>query len=306
MRTRRLAVTLTALVTLIGLSACGGSSDPMADSSGGGSADSGNIIVGSANFPENQLLAELYAGALEAKGVSVTKQLNISSRETYLGALKDGSIDLIPEYTGNLARYYDPEADVSSTEAALASLKRVVPDGLTVLEPAPAEDKDSVVVTQATAEKYSLTSIGDLASHASQMILGGPPEWKQRIDGVPGLKRVYGLEFASFKPLDAAGALTVQALDNGQVDAANLFSTNPEIAAKGFVVLDDPKGLFGSQNIIPLINKDKATATVTETLNAVDATLDTKTLTDLVAKVVIDNQDADAVAAEYLSSKSLK
>lgn len=306
MWTRRLAVTLTALVTLIGLSACGGSSDPMTDSSGGGSADGGNIIVGSANFPENQLLAELYAGALEAKGVSVTKQLNISSRETYLGALKDGSIDLIPEYTGNLARYFDPEADVSSTEAALASLKRVVPDGLTVLEPASAEDKDSVVVTQATAEKYSLTSIDDLASYASQMTFGGPPEMKERIDGVPGLKRVYGLEFASFKPLDAAGALTVQALNNGQVDAANLFSTNPEIAAKNFVVLDDPKGLFGSQNIIPLINTDQATDTVTETLNAVNATLDTKTLTDLVAKVVIDKQDAETVAAEYLSSKSLK
>ena len=301
----------------VGLGACGsnsnsnpldsGSAAPATSgsASASGGSGSGPIIVGSANFPESALLAQIYADALSAKGVSASTKLNIGSREIYLGALKDGSIDLIPEYTGNLARYYDKQADISTADKALAALKKAVPSDFTVLQPSAAQDSDSICVTSATAQKYNLTSIADIDGHAKDMIIGGPPEFKQRIDGLPGLKRVYGLTFKDFKPLDAAGALTVTALKNGQVQAANLFTTDPQVKANNFVALQDPKHLFGAQNVIPLIRKDKASDTVSSALDAVSAKLDTATLLSLVSKVVLDKQDPTAVSKQFLSSAGL-
>ncbi|HET9127993.1 MAG TPA: ABC transporter substrate-binding protein [Propionibacteriaceae bacterium] len=289
-----------------GSSAAGGASGSASSSASSGSGSgTGTLIVGSANFPESALLAQIYADALTAKGVTASTKLNIGSREIYLGALNDGSIDLIPEYTGNLARYYDKQADISTPDKALAALKKALPANLTALNPSSAQDSDSICVTAATAQKYGLTSIADLAGHAQDMVLGGPPEFKQRIDGLPGLKRVYGLTFKDFKPLDAAGALTVTALKNGQVQAANLFTTDPQVKANNFVVLQDPKHLFGAQNVVPLIRKDKVTSSISSTLDAVSAKLDTSTLLSLVTKVVINKQDPGTVAKQFLASAGL-
>jgi osmoprotectant transport system substrate-binding protein len=308
-RTTSLIATLAATtVATFTLTACGGGSDPLAKSSesaGSGAAAGGSIVVGSANFPENELLADIYAGALEAKGVKVTTKLNIASRETYVPALKNGEINLIPEYTGNFAKYLDKDAVVTDEATAIESLTKALPDNLVALKPSKAQDKDSVVVTKDTATKYSLTSIEDLKPVAGEIVLGGPPEWKTRPDGVPGLERVYGLTFKEFKPLDAAGSLTVQALKNGQVQAANLFTTDPNIKANDFVVLEDPKSLFGAQNVVPVMSKDKATPEVTAALDAVSAKLDTDTLATLVTKVVIDKKDASAVAKEWLKAQGL-
>src|SRR3954454_11648385 len=268
MRTKiALALTATALLSV---SACGSSSggDPLAtgsasaaaSSSGGGSkADASTIVVGSANFPENQLLAEIYAGALAGKGVKVSKKLNIGSRETYIPALKDGSIDLIPEYSGVLLQYFDKTATAVSSADVYAALQKAVPAPLTVLDQAAAEDKDSVVVTKETAAKYNLTSIADLKSVAGKLSIGGPPEWKTRQTGLPGLKAKYGVTFGSFKALDAGGPLTIQALKSGRVQAADVFTTDPNIAANGWVILQDPNNLFAAQNVLPLINGAKAT-----------------------------------------------
>lgn len=261
------------------------------------------LVIGSANFPESVLLAQIYADALSAKGVAVSTRLNIASRETYLGALADGSIDLIPEYTGNLARYFDKTADIADPAAALAALKKALPAGLAVLAPSAAQDSDSICVTAATAKQYGLKSIADLAGHAKDMVLGGPPEFKQRVDGVPGLQRVYGLGFKSFLPFDSANSLTVTALKNGQVQAANLYTTDPQVAANGFVALQDPKHLFGAQNVIPLIRKDRLSEAVASTLDAVSARLDTTTLAALVKSVVIDKQDVATVARGFLAGK---
>jgi osmoprotectant transport system substrate-binding protein len=308
-RTTSLIATLAATtVATFTLTACGGGSDPLAKSSesaGSGAAAGGSIVVGSANFPENELLADIYAGALEAKGVKVTTKLNIASRETYVPALKNGEINLIPEYTGNFPKYLDKDAVVTDEATAIESLTKALPDNLVALKPSKAQDKDSVVVTKDTATKYSLTSIEDLKPVAGEIVLGGPPEWKTRPDGVPGLERVYGLTFKEFKPLDAAGSLTVQALKNGQVQAANLFTTDPNIKANDFVVLEDPKSLFGAQNVVPVMSKDKATPEVTAALDAVSAKLDTDTLATLVTKVVIDKKDASAVAKEWLKAQGL-
>jgi len=301
--------TLAAAVgAALALTACS-SGNPMATSTtpvgGGATAAADSVIVGSANFPESELLAEIYAGALEAKGVQVTTKLNIASRETYVPALRNGEINLIPEYTGNFAKYLNKDADVADETKALAALRAALPENLVALEPAKAQDKDAVVVTAETATKYSLKAIGDLAPVAGELVLGGPPEWKERANGVPGLKSVYGLTFKEFKPLDVAGPLSVTALKNGQVQAANLFTTDPAIKANNFVVLDDPKNLFGAQNVIPVITKAKATPTVTGALNAVSAKLDTDTLATLVTKVVVDKKDASAVAAEWLKGQGL-
>jgi osmoprotectant transport system substrate-binding protein len=295
-----------ALATVMALAACGGSSggSPLGGSAGS-KAPTDTIVVGSANFPENVLLADIYADALSAKGVQVTKKLNIGSRETYIPALKDGSIDLIPEYSGVLLQYFDKTATAVSSADVYAALQKAVPAPLTVLDQATAEDKDAVVVTKATATKYNLTSIGDLKAVASKLSIGGPPEWKTRETGLPGLKAKYGVTFGSFKALDAGGPLTIQALKSGRVQAADVFTTDPNIAANGWVILQDPNNLFAAQNVLPLINGQKASDNVKTTLNAISAKLDTATLGALVKSVVLDKKDPDQVAKEWLTTAGL-
>ena len=147
-----------------------------------------------------------------------------------------------------------------------------------MLDQSQAQDKDSIAVTEPTASKYNLKSIADLKDHAADLTLGAAPEFKTRADGVPGLKSEYGVEFGTFKTLDAGGPLTVAGLKNGQVDAADVFTTDPSIAANKFVVLADPKNLYTAQNVLPLINAKKATPAVTAALDAVSAKLTTDDL----------------------------
>jgi osmoprotectant transport system substrate-binding protein len=285
------------------LAGCG-SGDPLATEPAEG-GEAGTITVGSADFPESALIAEIYAGALEAKGVKVDKTLNIGSREAYVPALQDGSIDLIPEYTGALLHYFDEDSTATDSETVFKELAAAVPEDLSVLTMSSAEDKDVVAVTKATADKYSLTSISDLAEVSDGLVLGGPPEWKTRRQGVKGLADVYGVEFGTFRALDAGGPLTVQALKNGQVDAADLFSTDPSIQENGFIMLDDPESLFPAENVVPLIATSKVDDTVTQALDAVSAELDTHTLATLVKQVIVDKKDAEDVATEFLSGNGL-
>jgi osmoprotectant transport system substrate-binding protein len=298
------------VVGVLAIAGCGANSDPTAQDTTKETskpAPKDTIAVGSANFPESALIAEIYAGALKAKGVEVTTKLNIGSREAYLGGLQDGSIDLVPEYTGNLLQYYDKKATATTADEVFAALPAALPDGLIVLDKSSAEDKDAVVVTKATADKYSLKSIADLKAVQNDITLGGPPEWRSRANGVPGLKKVYGVDFSQrFRPLDVAGPQTVLALKNGQVQAANLFTTQSAIAQNGFVVLDDPKNLFLPQNVVPLINKDKATDNVQAALNAVSAKLDTPKLAELVKEVEVDKKEPAAVADSWLTEAGLK
>jgi osmoprotectant transport system substrate-binding protein len=302
-----LGATAATLATIV-LAACGSSSNPTggsssAASSAGSSASSETVKIGSANFTESTLLADIYSSALKAKGVTVTITPNIGSREVYVPALKDGSIDLIGDYSGELLAYLSPTATAVSSDDVYTALQTAVPAGLTVLKQAPAQDTDQIVVTQATATKYNLKTIADLAPVASKLTFGGPAEFSSR--HAAGLKAKYGVTFGTYKTLDAGGPLSVNGLKNGQVDASDIFSTDASMTTDNFVALTDPKNEFTAQNLIPLISKAKATPTVTAALNAVSAKLDTATLTSLDAKVDGAKQNPATVASDWVKSVGL-
>jgi osmoprotectant transport system substrate-binding protein len=272
---------------------------------GGGTA-SGSVVVGSANFPENEVLAEVYALALQKAGVKATTKLNIGAREVYYPQVEKGAITIIPEYNGTLLTVeVNPKATEKTTADVDAALAAKLPSTLTVLNPAPAQDSDTITVTQANAAKYHLKSIADLSPVASQFVLGGPPEFKTRTDGVVGLKNVYGLTFKSFDPLDESGPITLSALTSGKVQAADVFTTTPQIVSDKLVSLTDPKNLFAAQNVIPLVYKPALTPTITSTLNAVSAKLTTAALLQLDIKVINDKESYTSAAQAWLQSVGL-
>ncbi|WP_306370284.1 ABC transporter substrate-binding protein [Nocardiopsis sp. CC223A] len=302
MKTR---IALAGLPLVLLLSACGGS-DPFEEENGGGGgegAGSGAIVVGSADFPESALLAEVYGRALAAEGFEVEYQLNIGSREVYYSQVESGRLSVFPEYNGGILAYLDDQAPVGTAEETNAAITEALPEGLEILESSEAENKDSVTVTPQTAEEYDLGSIADLAEVAGDLALGAPPEFETRPQGVPGLADTYGVEFGEFRALDPA--LIPQALTDGDVQAANLFTTDPQIAAQGFVVLEDPENLFGAQNITPLINSEQVDEDARGVLNAVSAALTTEELTALNERIIIDNEEAADVAQEWLEVQGL-
>ncbi|TQC45998.1 glycine/betaine ABC transporter substrate-binding protein [Rhodococcus sp. WS4] len=288
--------------TLVSLTACGIGKDPLA-ADGGGSSD-GAIVVGSADFPESQLIATIYAEALRANGIDVTEKLNIGSREVYVPAIRDGSIDLLPEYSGALLQYLDSATTATASDEVTEEIKAKLPAGLIALEPSPAEDKDVLAVRQETADKYSLETIEDLVPHADELTLGGPPEWKTRENGVAGLKDRYGLTFKEFLALDAGGPLTLNALLSGQIEVADVFSTDPAMRSENLVALEDTKHLFLAENITPIINENKAGDDVRAVLADVSAALTTDDLTEM-NKRVADLDDMGDIAREWLQDKGL-
>lgn len=296
-------VAFTAALTL---SACGGGSDPLTSASaspagsGAASAAGGKVVVGSANFPENVLLAEIYAQALEAKGVQVDKKLNIGSREVLFDQVKSGGLTVLPEYAGSLLAFLDKKAPARKKEDVVAVLKEKLPAEVEILEPAPAEDNDSLTVTRETAQKSGLVTIEDLAKHGKNLVVGGPPEFQTRQEKI--LKDVYGLEFKEWKK---TGDATAEAIKDGTVQVGNVFTTDPKIVINGLIPLKDPKNAFAAGNIVPLVNKAGVDDTVTTTLNAVSAKLDTPGLLDLMKRVAIDKDDAATVAKDWLSQNGL-
>ena len=306
---RRIGALATILAAALSLSACGG--DPTASGgsgSGSGSSGSSTITVGSANFPENELLAEMYSQSLEAKGVKVNRKFNIGARELYLKALKDGSIDMIPEYNGALLAALSPGGvpnDVSTPDEVLKALQKVLPKGTETLEQSAAEDKDTLTVTSETASKYKLKTIDDLKPVASKLVLGGGPEFAKRYQGIIGLKKVYGLTFKEYKPLDPGGPLTKAALKKGDIQVANIFSTDPTIQTDKLVVLDDTKNLFQAQNVVPIIRSSKVNADVKSALDDVSKALTTEDLTKYLSEVAIDKKDPQTVAKEFLDANNI-
>ena len=278
---RRWNLAILAAVLALMTAACG-SSNPL----GGGevSGDLKSVVVGSADFPESKIIAEIYAQALEANGFTVGRQFGIGSRETYIPAVRDHSIDLIPEYTGNLLQYFDKNTKVTTPDDVLLALFRTLPGDLSILNPSPAEDKDTVAVSEATAKKWNLKSIADLAAHSPEVKFGAPSEFLNRTEGLPGLKAKYGLDVPqnNFVAIsDGGGPATVRALVDGTVTAADIFSTSPAIKANNLVVLEDPKNNFLAANVVPLVSSQKKSDEMKAVLDAVSAKLTTEDLIEL-------------------------
>ncbi|TJZ77196.1 ABC transporter substrate-binding protein [Rhodococcus oryzae] len=305
---RLLPFAAVAAVASLALAGCGGDSDPLS-SGGGTSSDPNTIIVGSANFPESETVANIYAEALRANGFDVQTKLNIGSRETYIPAVKDGSIDVIPDYTGNLLQYLDKDTTATSAAEVDAALPAALGPDLAITTPAPGEDKDAVVVTRETADKWQLTSIADLAPHSAEVKFGAPAEFQERAGGLPGLEADYGLVISpqNFVPIaDGGGPATVAALSSGQVTAANIFTTSPAIAKNNFVVLEDPKNNFPAQNVVPVLRADKQSEKLAAVLDAVSAKLTTDELIALNTSVSGDSKtEPDAAATEWVSAQGL-
>jgi osmoprotectant transport system substrate-binding protein len=308
MTIRKIAALAAATTLGLSLAACGSSDPTDASSTGGsgGSSPSDTITVGSAAFPENEILAEIYAQGLEAKGIKVEKKLNIGAREVYIKALQNGEIDLVPEYSGNLLTYFDPKATATSAEEVDDALDDALPDGLEVLDASKAEDKDSLNVTSEFAAKNDLTSIADL-KNVKGLKLGANPEFKTRSYGIPGLEKVYGITGIEFTSLsDGGGPATLKALLDGKVDVADIYSTTPSIVENKLVTLEDPENLIAAQNVLPLINEKKASDKVEDALDAISAQLTTQDLLDLNSKNQGDDKTApDVLAKEWLTSKGL-
>ncbi|WP_406282253.1 ABC transporter substrate-binding protein [Nocardia sp. NBC_00881] len=262
------------------LSSCG-NSDPLGAK---GSCEGEGLIVGSANFPESETIANVYAEVLRVNGFTVDTKLNIGSREAYIPALRQCAISVVPEYTGNLLQYLDENATATTAADVDSALGKAIGSDLAIGTPAPGEDSDAVVVTRATAQRWNLRTIADLAAHSAEVKFGAPAEFQERPVGLPGLKKNYGLDIAAnnFVPIaDGGGPATVRALVDGQVTAANIFTTSPAIAQNDLVVLADPKHNFPAQNIVPLVNVAKKSDKALAALNAASAALTTAELIKL-------------------------
>jgi len=303
MRNRSIAVlaAVFALIT-VALSACG-SSNPL----GGGeiSGDLKSIKVGSADFTESKIIAEIYAQALEANGFTITRQFGIGSRETYIPAVQDHSIDLIPEYTGNLLQYFDEKSTATTPDEVLLALFKALPGDLSILYPSPAEDKDTLAVSEETAQRWNLKTIGDLAARSPEVKVGAPSEFQTRQTGLVGLEEKYGLDIAPANFIaisDGGGPATVQALTNGTVTAANIFSTSPAIEQSNLVVLEDPENVFLAANVVPLVASQKKSSELKTVLDAVSAKLTTEGLIELNTSVE-GNQgvDPDEAAEKWIT-----
>ncbi len=300
-----------AIGLLSALSACG-SSDPTAapDSDGeGGGGDT--IVVGSFAFPESEILGEIYAQALEANGFTVETKFNIGPRQQTIPALRDGSINLIPEYNGNLLAFYNPDYTERTTEEVDAALTdAVAADELRVLESASAEDKDAYVVTRETAEKNGLETIGDLEK-ITPFKLGANPQFGELGYGIPGLKSVYGVgedpKAVTFVPIeDFGGPDTVKALVDDTVQVADIYTTSPALTEEDLVVLEDPENMISSQNVIPLLAESVYTDELATVLNEISSQLTTDDLIALRARVEGGEQvSARTAAKEWLAEKGL-
>ncbi|SNX61708.1 osmoprotectant transport system substrate-binding protein [Streptomyces sp. TLI_55] len=308
MNRRTLIGGLFAAASVPALTACASgitSLDGQGSASGGGGSSKGGITIGTANFTENQVLGYLYAAVLQQAGVKVKVRPNLGTREIVIPALRSGDIDLLPEYQGALLNYLAPKDDSAEPGTMQNALTLAMPSGLQVLPYGQAADSDCFVVTRETARKYGLTSLADLAKQNGKLVIGAAPEVKKRRVGAIGLKDVYGVEFKEFKSLDSDGPLVKGALKKGDVDVANLFTTDTDIAGNDWVVLSDPKNLIPSQHIVPLIADRKADDKVRKALARLGNVLTTAQLTQLNSQVDNDKKDPEDVANAYAKQHGL-
>jgi len=300
---RRLLSTAAAVVTaVLVLAGCSSSTN-------NGSASKPTIKIGATNFEEQEIVANLYGDVLTHAGYPVTVEPALGTRAVVVPALEHGQIDLEPDYAASLLGYLhggNPQPAGTQIDTAIAADKTALASfGVTVLPASKALDTNVFAVTKATAAADHLTTISSLAPYAQKMTLGGPPECPTFAGCEPGLKQVYGLNFAGFKSLDEAGPLSVAALKNGEVQVVELFSSDGNVVSNNFVALTDNKHLEGADYIVPVIRKSVDSAAVTSALNALDAKLTTDEISKLNLDVTADKEQPAAVAKAWLTSNGL-
>jgi osmoprotectant transport system substrate-binding protein len=309
MRTsRRSALAVVVLVLALLGAACGDSNKEKTGQKATTTtaAPKERVVVGSTNFSEQLIVANMYTKVLQHHGYDVTLRPNLGSREVVEPALQKGEIDLLPEYVGTLLEYLQKGTATPDLAVSVAKLRDLLKaKGLTALEPAPAVDANALVVTKKTATDMKLSKISDLAPMAKTMVLGGPPECPTRPLCLIGLKKTYGLDFKEFKPLDSGGPITKEALEKGQIDVAVLFSSDGAIPARGFVVLEDDKHLQPAENVIPVIRADKVTPDLQSALDGLSTKLTTDELSQLNKRVDVDKDDPAEVAQVWLKDNGL-
>lgn len=312
MISRRFVAAIAAVGILLG-TACQPAQTGSTGPSTGGTQSFPTVRIGSTNFAEQLIVAELYAQVLEQAGYKIERRYNLGSREIVAPALESGQIDLYPEYLATYAIYLtkDPTKGTPDAAATFRTLEEALKSrNITALQYAPAIDSNGFAVTKAYADRNGLKNISDLAKLNGQMTLGGPPECPDRPLCLQGLQRTYGLNFKEFKALDAGGPLTVAALEGNQVNVAVLFTTDAVIVSKGFVLLGDDKKLQPADNLVPVVRNDLIAKAPNQDqfkklINDVSAKLTTDELTQLNKQVGVDKKEPKEVAVAWLRAKGL-
>lgn len=295
----RLAIGAAVVGVSLALSGCA-SGDPLDPGTNGETPDNDTIVVGSQAYYSNEIIAEIYAQALENEGFEVERKFQIGQRDAYIPALESGEVDVFPEYTGNLLQFYDKDTEATLPDEVYAELQDALPEGLTVLDQSPATDQDSYNVTQEFADANGLSSLADLKDVDTPLILGGAPELEERPYGPTGLEEVYGVT-VSFQ---ATGDTTVDALLEGVVNIANVYSADPRIQTNDLVTLEDPEGLFLASNVVPLVGADVADQ-VADVINAVSAQLTPEGLVAMNVQSTVDQMSSKEIATQWLQENGL-
>lgn len=303
-RSRFTAAAGLVAVAALALAGCA-SSDPLggdasspAPTSGSGTGSS-TIVVGSQAYYSNEIIAEIYAQALEGAGFTVERKFQIGQRDLYIPSLEDGSVQLFPEYTGNLLQFFEPDTTATTSEDVYAALKNALPEGLTVLDQSSATDQDSYNVTADFAQKNNLTSLEDLAG-LSGLTLGGAPELEERPYGPKGLKSVYGVDVA----FSATADTTVDELVAGNIQIANVYSADPRIQTNDLVTLEDPKGLFLASNVVPVVNSAIADE-IADVINPISAALTPEGLVALNVESTEQKRSSADIAKDWLAANGV-
>mgnify|MGYP001941387257 CR=1 FL=1 len=299
---------------VLGAAACS-SSDPFeedtaqggkegtAPSDGGGAVGSSTLVIGSQAYYSNEIIAELFAQVLEAEGFTVERQFQIGQREVYVPELENGSLDVLPEYLGNLLQHYEPDAPSASPEEIHSALGEALPGALRVLDFAEASDQDSYTTTAAFAQEHSLTTIADLAG-IPDLRIAANSEFEVRPYGPEGAKSIYGVDVTVVPVEDSGGPLTVQALTDGDVQLADIYTADPAIAANDLVVLEDPESMILPQNVVPLVT-EKVDETAAAAIERVIEQLSADDLVAINQRSVEEQANSATIARDWLGGKGL-
>jgi len=274
-------------------------------SAGVASAQSKSLTVGSKDFSGAQAISQAYGQALENKGYDITFKDNLGATEIVYAALQSGDLDGYADYQGTLLTYLGGTPTGDSAETYKALQDKLKGTDITVSKPAPAVDVNGFYVSKATAKKHKLETVSDLAKVAPDLTFGGPPECEERPLCLGDTsQQLYGLDFSEVKKLDAGGPITVQALEDGDIDVALLF-TGSSVIPKDAVLLKDDKALQPADNPVFVIKKDKANAATLKVLNQVSAKLNTAAYNKMSLDISENKEDPSDVAAAFLKKNKL-